>query len=128
MRKIGLLFYLALLIFIFGCVDPANNPNDPDLGVINNLENYKISDVKFNNQLFTRFGESLMPGEQTEYRKVEASANVMLAYRWEHVDNSNDNGETGIMLTGGNFKGFKENQTYIISITGDKNFPILEIF
>jgi len=128
MRKFNLLFCLAVLILVFGCVNPGNNPNNPDLSVINNLQNYKISEIKFNNQLFTGLGEYLMPGEQTEYKKVEASSNVMLSYRWEHVINSTDNGETGTMFTEGNFEGFEENQTYIISITGDKSLPVLDVF
>ena len=128
MKKINLLFCLAIVFLIFGCVDPGDNPDNPDLRVINNLENYKISEIKFNNQLFTRLGEYLMPGDTTEYMKVDASPNVMLSYQWEHVNNSNDNGETGTMFTEGDFEGFQEDQTYTISITGDKNEPVLYVY
>jgi len=109
MKKFNLLFCLAIVFLMFGCVDPGNNPDNPDLRVINSLENYKISKIKFNNQLFTGLDEYLMPGEQTEYMKVSASANVMLSYRWENVNNSSDNGETGTMFTEGDFEGFQEN-------------------
>ena len=110
------------------CVDPGDNPNNPDLRIMNNLENYKLSNIRFNNQLFTGMNEYLMPGEQTGYMKVEASSNVLLSYRWEHVDNSSDSGETGTMFTEGDFEGFQENQIYTISVTGDKSLPDLYVY
>ncbi|MBN1695620.1 hypothetical protein JW879_09550 [candidate division WOR-3 bacterium] len=119
---------LTSVFLMFGCVNPASNPDNPDLRVINDLENYKISEIKFNNQLFTGLGEYLMPGEQTEYMKVEASAHVMLSYRWENVNNASDNGETGTMFTEGDFEGFQEKQTYNIVITGDKSLPTLYVY
>ncbi len=128
MRKFNLLVCLAILILMFSCVDPGNNPDNPDLRVINGLENYKISKIKFNNQLFTELDEYLMPGEQTEYKKVDASPNVMLPYLWEHVDNPDDNGETGTMFTEGDFEGFEEKQTYTIVITGCRISPTLYVY
>jgi hypothetical protein len=128
MNKFNLFFCLAIIFSMFGCVNPTTNPDNPDLRVINDLEYYKISNIKFNNQLFTGLNEYLLPGEQTEYMKVEASAHVMLSYRWEHVNNANDNGETGTMFTEGDFEGFEERQTYTISITGDKSVPTLYVY
>lgn len=128
MKKFNLLFCLAIVFLMFGCVDPADNPNNPDLRVINSLESYKISEIKFNNQLFTGIGEYLMPGEQTEYMKVSAGANVMVSYRWEHVNNPSDNGETGTMFTEGDFEGFQENQSYTIVITGCRISPTLYVY
>jgi hypothetical protein len=127
MKKFNLLFCLTIVFLMFSCVNPADNPNNPDLRVINSLESYKISEIKFNNQLFTGIGEYLMPGEQTEYMKVSAGANVMVSYRWEHVDNPGDNGETGTMFTEGDFEGFEENQSYTVIITGDKNHPVMYV-
>jgi hypothetical protein len=121
MRNFSLLLCLAIVFLMVGCVDPGSNPDNPDLRVINGLEVYKISAIKFNNQLFTGVGEYLMPGEQTEYMKVSAGANVMVSYRWEHVENPGNNGETGTMFTEGDFDGFEENQSYTIIITGDKS-------
>jgi len=128
MKEINLLVSIAILILMFGCVNPGNNLDNPDLRVVNSLENYKISKIKFNNQLFTGLNEYLMPGEQTEYMKVDASPNVMLSYEWEHVNNSGDNGETGTMFTEGDFAGFEETQTYTIVITGDKSLPDLYVY
>ena len=128
MNKINLLFCLVMVFLMFYCVDPGDNPNNPDLRIMNDLENYKISDVRFNNQLFTSINEYLIPGEQTEYMKVEAGSNVLLSYRWEHVGNSSDSGETGTMFTEGEFEGFQENRLYTISITGDKNLPDLYVY
>ncbi len=127
MKNFNLSFYLSVLFLMFGCVNPENNPENPDLRVINSLENYKISEIKFNNQLFTGLNEFLMPGDTTEYMKVSASSHVMLSYRWEHVNNSNDNGETGTMFTEGDFEGFQENETYTIDITGDKSLPVMYV-
>ena len=128
MKNFNLLLCLSIIFLIFGCVNPGNNPDNPDLRVINGFEIYKISAIRFNNQLFTGLGEYLMPGEETEYMKVDASANVMLSYRWENVNNANDYGETGTMFTEGGFEGFEENQIYTIDITGDKNLPLLYIY
>jgi hypothetical protein len=127
MKKNTLLFCMFIIFIMFGCVDPGNNPNNPDLRVINGLESYKISKIKFNNQLFTNLGEYLMPGEQTEYEKVDASPNVMLSYDWEHINNSGDNGETGTMFTEGDFEGFQENQSYTMIISGCRISPTLYV-
>ena len=128
MKRFNLLFCSAIVFLMFGCVDPGSNPDNPDLRVINGFENYKISAIRFNNQLFTGLDEYLMPGDTTEYMKVDASPNVMLSYRWENVNNANDYGETGTMFTEGGFEGFEENQIYTIDITGDKNLPLLYIY
>jgi len=128
MRKIKLFICLVIVFFMFSCVDPGNNPDNPDLRVMNGLEGYKISEIKFNNQLFTGLGEYLLPGEETEYMKVSASPNVMLSYIWENVSNPSDNGETGTMFTEGDFEGFQENQSYTITIAGDKNQPTMYVF
>ena len=128
MKNFNLLLCLAIGFLMFGCVNPGNNPDNPDLRVINSLEGYKISEIRFNHQIFTGLGEYLMPGEETEYMKVDASANVMLSYRWENVNNPGDNGETGTMFTEGDFEGFQENQTYTIVITGDKSAPVLYVY
>ena len=128
MKNFNLLLCLAIGFLMFGCVNPGNNPDNPDLRVINSLEGYKISEIRFNHQIFTGLGEYLMPGEETEYMKVDASANVMLSYRWENVNNPGDNGETGTMFTEGDFEGFQENQTYTIVIIGDKSAPVLYVY
>lgn len=128
MNKINTFFFIAVLFLIFSCINPGNNPDNPDLRVINSLENYKISQIKFNNRLFTGLDEYLLPGDTTEYMKVDASPNVMLSYRWENVNNANDYGETGTMFTEGDFEGFEERQIYTVSITGDKNLPDLYIY
>jgi len=128
MRKINLFICLGIVFLFFSCVDPGNNPDNPDLRVMNGLEGYKISEIKFNNQLFTGLGEYLLPGEETEYMKVSASPNVMLSYIWENVSNPSDNGETGTMFTEGDFEGFQENQSYTITIAGDKNQPTMYVF
>ncbi len=128
MKKFKLSICLVIVFLIFSCVDPDANPDNPDLRVINGLEDYKISKMNFNNQLFLGFTEYLLPGEQTEYMKVDASDNVMLSYRWENVNNPSDSGETGKLFTEGNFEGFQENNTYTLSITGDKNVPTMYVF
>ena len=127
MRKMTLFICIFILFFSFSCVNPGNNPNNPDLRVVNGLEDYRIDRIRFNNQLFTGLDEYLMPGEHTEYMKVDASPNVMLSYRWENVNNTADNGETGTRFTEGDFEGFQENQTYTILITGCRISPTLYI-
>ena len=127
MRKLKKFFCFVIVFFMFSCVDPDANPNNPDLRVINSLLDYKISAIRFNNQLFTNLGEYLMPGEETEYMKVDASPNVMLSYKWEHVDDPEDNGETGTMFTEGDFEGFQESQIYTVIITGCRISPTLYI-
>ena len=128
MKNFNLLLCLSIIFLIFGCVNPGNNPDNPDLRVINGFEIYKISAIRFNNQLFTGLGEYLMPGEETEYMKVDASVNVMLSYRWENVNDPGENGETGTMFTEGEFEGFQEKQTYTIVITGCRISPTLYVY
>jgi hypothetical protein len=128
MKKINLFISLGIIFFMFGCEGPEGNPNNPDLMVINNLEDYKVSKMNFNNRLILGLNEYLLPGEHTEYMKVDASPNVMLSYRWENVNNPGDSGETGKLFTVGNFEGFEENNSYTLSVTGDKNEPTIYIF
>ena len=125
MSKLKKLISFIIVVFMFSCANPDANPNNPDLRVINGFEDYIISAIRFNNRLFTNLDEYLMPGEGTEYMKVDASPNVMVSYNWENVNDPGDSGETGTMFTEGDFEGFQENQSYTVIITGCRISPTL---
>jgi hypothetical protein len=119
MRKVNLFISLGIIFFMFGCEGPEANPDNPDVRVINGLEERKISKLIVNSQLFLGPTEYLMPGEVTEYKKVDASDNIMLSYRWENVNNPADSGETGKLFLEEGHPGFQELQSYTIRITTD---------
>jgi len=119
MKKISLFISLGIIFFMFGCEGPEGKPDNPDVRVINGLEDRKISKLIVNSQLFLGLTEYLMPGEVTEYMKVDASDNIMLSYRWENVNNPGDSGETGKLFLEKGHPGFQEMQSYTIRITTD---------
>lgn len=128
MKKFYLLACLAMGLLLFSnCVDPEENEANPDLKVVNDFNDYKISEVFVNNQTFKQKDEYLLPGDSTDYLKVSASQSLLLAYKWENINNAADTGRFSRATAIGEYPELKENESYTLTYSGDKSSPTISI-
>jgi hypothetical protein len=127
MKNFNLLVCLAVLFLMFGCVDPDEDENNPDLRVVNNFEDYKISEVIVNNQVFRTAEEYLLPGRRTKYMNVVPGKSILLSYRWKNVSEASDSGEFGTLTAVGDYPELLMNETYTLTYSGDKEEPTIHL-
>ena len=127
MRALNLILCLIIGSLIFGCVDPDENEENPDLRVVNNFKNYKISNVIVNNQAFRTIDEYLLPGESTEYMNVISSESLIIAYRWQNISDTSDYDDYSRITSIGEYPELLMNVTYTLSYSGDKTNPTINV-
>lgn len=127
MKALNLLLCLIIGSLIFSCVDPDENDENPDLRVVNNFEDYKISNVIVNNQSFRTINEYILPGERTEYMNVISSKSLIIAYRWENINDTSNHGDYSRITSIGEYPELLMNTTYTISYSGDKTHPTINL-
>ncbi len=127
MKILNLLLCFTIGALILSCVDPDENEENPDLRVVNNLGNYKISNVIVNNQSFRTIDEYLLPGQRTEYMNVVASKSLILAYHWVNVNDTSDHEDYSEITSIGVYPELLINKTYTLSYSGDKESPTISL-
>ena len=127
MRKINLFICLISALLLFNCEPPEEDETNPDLRIVNNFTNYKITGVGLTGQGFTGAGEYLLPGERTGYEKVYSCTAMILVYSWVNINNPSDSGDFSVVTAEGEYPALEKHESYTLTYSGDKEDPTIEI-
>jgi hypothetical protein len=127
MKKFSLFICLFVAFLLFNCEPPEDDESNPNLRIVNNFTNYKITGVALTGQVFKEPGEYLMPGEKTEYEKVYSCTAMILVYCWKHISNPSDSGEFSVLTEEGEYPALEKRERYTLTYSGDKEDPTIEI-
>jgi len=127
MKKFNLIICLAIVFLLLNCEPPEDDETNPDLRIVNNFTNYKITGVGLTGQGFTEPGAYLLPGKSSEYMKVYSCTAMILVYSWKNVNNPSDSGDFSIITEEGDYPELLKNESYTLTYSGDKEEPTIDI-
>ncbi|MCD4664886.1 MAG: hypothetical protein K8R68_06405 [Bacteroidales bacterium] len=128
MKKIVSLILLTTFFFaLTNCSDPEEKEENPYLKVVNGFDNYQLTLIMVNSQLFIEEGEFLLPNQSTNRLQVNAGKNLVLAYTWHNVNDTADHDSYSRITNVGDYPELEINSNYTLTFSGDKESPTIVI-
>lgn len=121
--------YIAVIsvLLAFSCKSPEENPENPDLRVINGFTDSKLVYLAVNGQVFVdSTTPPLLPGDTTSYFKVW-SGSLILNYIWVDINDSTIRDTFGRLYSTQQVEPLEPDNRYTLLLSGDKKDPTISL-